>query len=456
VDCATTILANSHRNDFGRSMRQWPGILTVLLFFMTSIVHAGGAVPSVPGVDSPELAALGQEAVGFRTITLAHKAQPDFMAVDAKTDQVPLYDRPLTVDIWYPAIRRKGAKPVSYRAAFWGEPPKAPVAFAVPGLAIKNAKPKGSAHPLVIVSHGYSNAPAAMTWLTENLASKGYVVAAIHHDDPNPYMVSADKRAAPNFYRPHDIAFVTSFLRETLGEQIDPKKVALIGYSQGGYGVLTAGGASLDPAGPSMDQVSGGWLKRHARGAPAAGAIIVPGVKAIVALAPAGGFPKSAWGAQGLAEINAPLLLIQGDADPVVDYKSGALAVFDGAVKADRFLLTYKQAGHAIALNPAPPEMRGSLWDIDWFEDPIWRNDRLNAINMHFITAFLAMHLRGEVDKRAYLDVPVVESDKGEWNAPAGTPWGAYSPGGSGVTLWKGFQRRHAMGMELRHAVAGK
>lgn len=413
-------------------------------------------VPIAPGADAPELAALGSASVGFKTLTFVHGAQPDLAAADLKSGAVPLLDRTLVVDLWYPAVISKNAQRVTYHGTLVAEPPRPPVAFTQAGLAVAGAKSSGKAHPLVIVSHGYANTPAVMTWLTENLASKGYVVAAIHHQDPNPYVVTSAIRAAPNFHRPRDIAFVAAQLRATLGSQIDPEKIALIGYSQGGYGVLTAGGASLDPAGPNMTLVAGGWLKKLARGTADASEIRVPGVKAIVALAPAGGSPKSAWGTEGLAEIAAPLLLIQGDSDPVVDYKSGALAAFVGAVKADRTLLTYKQAGHSIALNPAPAQMRGSLWDMDWFEDPIWRQDRINAINQHFITAFLGLHLRGEADKRAYLDVPVTESDAGEWNAPAGTPWGAYSPGGEGVTLWKGFQRRHARGMILRHAPAEK
>jgi predicted dienelactone hydrolase len=433
-------------------MRPWLSLLAVLLLPLAAPANAGGTVPSLPSVDAPELAAMGTNGVGFRTVTLVHQAQPDFQAVDAKMGVVPLRDRKLVVSIWYPASVTKGAKPVTYRGTLWGEPPHPPAAFTQEGLAVLNAKPAGRSHPLVILSHGYSNAPAMFTWLTENLASKGYVVAGIHHEDPNPYTVSADKRAAPNHDRPQDIAFVTAQLRATLGAQIDPARVALIGYSQGGYGVLTAGGATLDPEGPNMTLVAVGWLKKVARGKAGAGEIVVPGVKAIVALAPAGGSPKSAWGAEGLAAITAPLLLIQGDADPTVDYKTGALAVFAGAVRSDRYLLTYKQAGHNVALNPAPAQMRGSVWDMDWFEDPIWRQDRINAINLHFITAFLAVHLRGQADKRAYLDVPVVDSDAGEWKAPEGTPWSAYSPGGDNVTLWKGFQRRHARGMELRHS----
>lgn len=405
-------------------MKERRALIAAMLLVIHSATEARVSIPSVSGVDSPELAALGPNAIGFRRITFVHKGQPKFDSADPKSGVVPLHDRKLIVDLWCPAARRRGAKPVSYRASFPAEPPRSPVAFTVPGLAVENAMPKGEKLPLVIVSHGYSNAPASMTWLTENLASKGYVVAAIHHDDPNPYLVSAAVRAAPNFYRPLDISFVAAQLKAQLGQQIDPDRIALIGYSQGGYGVLTAGGASLDPKGPNMALVPGGWLGRYARGAGHDGAISVSGVKAIVALAPAGGAPASAWGLEGLAALTAPLLVIQGDADPVVDYKTGGLSVFAGAVRSDRYFLTYKQAGHAIALNPVPPEMRGNLWDMDWFEDPIWRSDRINGINLHFITAFLDLHLQGASDRRSYLDVPVVESDSGEWKAPAGTQWG--------------------------------
>jgi predicted dienelactone hydrolase len=426
--------------------------LAVLAASCAFSAHAHPEPPSVAGIDAPELAALGTDPVGFKSVTLVHKQQADLLAADPNTRLVPLHDRKLVVDLWYPANVRKGAQRVRYSAKFWGEPPQPPVTFTVPGLAVHNARARGKSHPLVIVSHGYSNAPASMTWLTENLASKGYIVAGIHHEDPNPYVISPERRAIPNFNRPRDIVFVIQQLKVLLGDQVNPAAIALIGYSQGGYGVLTAGGATLDPDGPSMSLVPGGWLRNYARGTEGAAELSIPGLKAIVALAPAGGLPRSAWGREGLASITAPLLLIQGDSDPVVDYKTGGLSVYEGATRSDRYLLTYKQAGHSIALNPAPSEMRRSVWDLDWFEDPIWRQDRINAINLHFITAFLGLHVRGQTERAEWLNVPVVNSDDGVWNAPPGTPWGAYSPGGKGVTLWKGFQRRHARGMELRHA----
>ena len=424
------------------------------IMFNLAPAQAEQRTVAVPGPDAPALAAPGPFRIGVRTLTLVDPGQPDLMAADPKTGAVPLNERRLIIDLWYPAKPAPGAPGAVYSAAFSGEPPHPPVAFTVPGLAVRDAPPTGRGYPLVIVSHGYGNDPAAMTWLTENLASKGYVVAGIHHQDPNPYVDGPVASAAPSLRRPLDIVFTARELQVRLGALIDPARTALIGYSMGGYGVITAGGASLDPAGPAMRLVPGDWLRRYARGAPKAAELRVAGLKAIVAMAPAGNGPVSAWGPAGLAAISAPVLLIQGDSDPVVDYITGGRAIFAGLKNSDRYLLTYRHAGHAVGLNPAPPEMRRSMWDLDWFEDPVWRPDRIDAINLHFITAFLDRYVRGDVSRAAYLDVAVVASDDGVW--PDAGPYAAFSPGTGTVTVWKGFQRRHVRGLELRHAAAGQ
>jgi predicted dienelactone hydrolase len=307
----------------------------------------------------------------------------------------------------------------------------------------------------VIVSHGYSNDPAAMTWLTENLASKGYVVAAIHHEDPP--ITDRTRFAEPLLRRPLDIAFVAQTLQSQLaGERlVDPARTALIGYSMGGYGVLTAGGAALDPQGGAVKLVPGGLLLPFARDGASRDAVLVKGLRAVVAISPAGGGSLAAWGALGLRMINAPLLLIAGNQDKTVDYVTGARAIFGMADGAHRYLLTFKEGGHAIGLNPAPDSMRQLLWDQDWFEDPVWRKDRINAINAHFITAFLDRYLKGDASRDAYLNVPASESAAGVWPATPPPPaYDAYSPGTADITVWKGFQRNHATGLELLQAEA--
>lgn len=418
------------------------------LSFAAATIATADEAPSRTGIDAPELAALGRYEVGVRSVTLVDRNQLDLSAIDPKTGIPAQHDRSLEVEIWYPARTVAGATPVTYEDAMESEPPAPPARFRIPGLAVRDAKADGGRFPLVIVSHGYGNVPIAMSWLTENLASKGYVVAAIRHEDM--YLNPAGFPQAA-LRRPLDIAFVAGELQGSLGQsgEVDPTRTALIGYSMGGYGVLAAAGATLDPAGGLVSRVPGGLLQPFARGGALSGSLVAPYVKAVVALAPAGG-AFGAFGAEGATGIKSPLLLIAGDHDNTVDYTSGARAYFDQAIHANRYLLTFLGGGHALGLGPAPPEMQTDLWNQDWFEDPVWRKDRLIGISLHFITAFLDRYVKDDAGRSAYIDGLVVESSKGKWDAPQGTPWSARSPGGE-VTLWKGFQRRHAEGLSLMH-----
>jgi len=427
--------------------------LLAMAVFCVGSAHAGEP-PSRFGVDAPELARLGPFAVGVKTLHLVQRGQIDVLAFDPKKNSAPLADRTLSVDLWYPAHPSPDAAHVVYAATLPSEPPAPPAAFSVPGIAVRDAPAAGTRHPLVIVSHGYSNATAAMTWLTENLASKGYVVAAIRHEDPP--ITDRAKFDQLLLRRPLDIAFVARTLRTTLAADhlVDPARIALIGYSMGGYGVLTAAGAALDPEGGAVKMVPGGLMLPFARGGAQQNEVTVGGLSAVVAISPAGAGALAAWGGEGIRMMTAPLLLIAGDSDRTVDYVTGAHAIFEQASGAHRFLLTFKGGGHSIGLNPAPDTMRQRLWDQDWFEDPVWRKERVNAINAHFITAFLDRYVRGDESRAAYLDVPVTESSAGVW--PPATPlaYDAYSPGTGAITVWKGFQRNHAEGLELLQADA--
>jgi hypothetical protein len=60
--------------------------------------------------------------------------------------------------------------------------------------------------------------------------------------------------------------------------------------------------------------------------------------------------------------------------------------------------------------------------------------------------------LNGKSDLDSYLNVATIASDDGVWAYDPKAPYGAYSTATNGVTVWKGFQRRHARGLELRHA----
>ncbi|HEX5640239.1 MAG TPA: dienelactone hydrolase, partial [Burkholderiaceae bacterium] len=209
-------------------------------------VATGTDAPSRTGIDAPELAALGKYAVGVRSVTLVHRNQLDLGAIDPQTGIPAQHDRRLKVEIWYPAKAVASATPVTYEDTLVSEPPAPPARFRMLGLAVRDAQADGGGFPLVIVAHGYGNVPIVMSWLTENLASKGYVVAAIRHEDS--YLDPAGFPQAA-LRRPLDIAFVARELQGALGQsgEVDPARTALIGYSMGGYGVLAAAGATLDP-----------------------------------------------------------------------------------------------------------------------------------------------------------------------------------------------------------------
>jgi hypothetical protein len=193
----------------------------------------------------------------------------------------------------------------------------------------------------------------------------------------------------------------------------------------------------------------------YVAGGPLAGKMKVAHLKAVVAISPASSLgPLAMFAPHALAAIHVPTFFMVGTQDHIVGYDPGVRTLFDAEINAPRYLLAFREAGHNIALSTAPASMRDTLWDQDWFEDPVWCKTRLIGIEAHFITAFLDRYVKGDATKSAYLDGLVPNSDDGVWAKPP--EYGAISPGAPAATLWKGFQPSHAAGMMLTFKAAGK
>jgi predicted dienelactone hydrolase len=155
-------------------------------------------------------------------------------------------------------------------------------------------------------------------------------------------------------------------------------------------------------------------------------------IKAAIAIAP-WGMQNGFWDAEGLKGITTPVLFVAGSVDNVAEYERGTKAIYQQAINADRYLLTYVNANHnAGAPIPAPAETYAysealKSYPYTHYADAVWDTTRMNNILDHFAAAYFDLYLKGEQDKLAYFG-----------------------------TDWKGFKPRTAFGLLLEHLPPGR
>jgi len=418
-------------------------LLSLFTFLLYSIsANAQDFLYGDPLPDAPELSARGSYSVGVRTLDFINKNQIDIL--NSKDGKDPLYDRPLKVEVWYPATLPTDVRAtVTYTEVMGirGDSLRPLVPFRFKGRALRDAvamKSEG-AFPLVIVSHGYVGSRYLMTYLTENLASKGYVVVAIDHTESTFKDANAFQSTLLN--RALDIRFVLNEM-EALGNSrssglegvVDANNTAIIGYSMGGFGVLNVAGAGYSDAFAGFTVGMTGGSKAigiHSASNPEYQKMGDSRIKAVVAFAP-WGMERGVWDAEGLKGLKTPTLFIAGSQDDISGYEKGIKAIYEGAVNADRYLLTYMGARHNVAPNPPPAESFQPGLHIDEYyryADSTWDQRKINNVNQHFVSAFIGIHLK-QKDYQKYLDIQENSNEKN----------------------WEGFKPRSSTGMELLHA----
>ena len=423
----------------------------------TALLAAGltaGAAQAENRIDrqlpnAPELAAYGDHAVGVRTLEMVNPDQIDILAIDPaadKPEEMPRYDRPLTVEMYYPAA--VGAEGETAFKAYLRD---GTTEVTLEGQAMRDVDPaEGETFPLVLISHGYPGNRYLMSHLAENLASKGYVVASIDHTDSTYRTQAAFGSTLVN--RSLDQLFVLEQMAQKAAEGgdfaglYDAENTGLIGYSMGGYGaIITAGGGVTEASVGYTWGGPHGTLGIHQAGSETHDALPDPRIKTAVAFGP-WGMNRGFWDAEGLAGVQIPMLFIAGSQDDVSLYENGIRAIWENTSNVDRALLTYMNAGHnAGAPMPAPEEAYYFSEDkgfniSEHYTDAVWDTARMNNIAQHFVTAWMDSHLKGEEAKAAYLDL-VENSNDGVWSVEEdGTEKEDHS-------YWKGFPEGTAKGL---------
>ncbi|MFF0247098.1 alpha/beta hydrolase family protein [Streptosporangium sandarakinum] len=225
----------------------------------------GQAGPASAGAADPYLPApTGSRPVGTTSLYLKDTSRPDPWVPSVKA-------RELMVSLWYPA-----KAPGRHRARYM-TPKESELLIKDGGItnipadtlskvrtnAFTDARPAGGAHslPLIVLSPGHSKPRAELTALGEELASRGYVVAAIDHTYENVAQTFPDGRVTtcvtcemkkdPTVWeklekgRAADVSFV---LDELTGAHpkwkdarlIDTSRIAMSGQSVGGASTLAA------------------------------------------------------------------------------------------------------------------------------------------------------------------------------------------------------------------------
>jgi len=153
--------------------------------------------------------------------------------------EAPSNAKPTLTDLWYPAA------PTSSEAAF-------DYGTGATGQVSLDAPPMDDLAPVIVVSHGIYGTARNYTWLTEELARQGFIVAGVSHDGESaafgPQTMDSTSTLKP-WQRPRDCTAALDLLlsHERFGAICDPMRIGAIGHSTGGAAVIALAGAVYDP-----------------------------------------------------------------------------------------------------------------------------------------------------------------------------------------------------------------
>lgn len=283
----------------------------------------------------------------------------------------------LRYTVWYPAPA------ASRETALTLGPADAPLFDS--GRAAMEAPVAGGRLPTVLLSHGNGGSARMMGWLGTALARAGYLVIAVDHPGNN----GADEMALPgsllSWLRADDLRAALAAVQADpiLGPHVDPKRLAVAGFSAGGYTALLAAGARPDlqrllafcrahpDDGVCRPQQEAATHTMEARLAAAASPALspwiahandaraVPGVRAVFLLAPA---IVQAFAPEQLSSLRQPVSIVLGEADTVAPPQSNgeaAQALIPGAA-----LMRLPQVGHYDFLAACTPAGLQRLPDL--------------------------------------------------------------------------------------------
>jgi predicted dienelactone hydrolase len=366
-----------------------------LLCAVSSLIAVGSLVTQANSTEATP-GARGTFRVGVKTVKLSDATR----------------NRPLTLEVWYPAKIETSAEKSVYKSTVGATPYSVQARAGRDAPALEATAGGGPKLPLIVYSHGQPGSRMQAHYLLEHLASQGFVVAALDHTNSTHADVTQESYATGLIDRPLDILFAATEIPKQFPSS-DANNIGLLGYSYGGYSSLNAAGIGLDSANLAA------YCKRTNNEGPcflqsfftpleaARGAKVVkadPRIKAVFVMAPYG-IPW--FSPQAFADMRVPLFVGGGSADTVATYNRDALEAFKLSGSKNKYLLTLEAATH----NPwvvCPPDVKTNAKDYERCSEPNWDHAKSHEITQLFAAAFFGRFLKNKVDLEPYLTPQLV------------------------------------------------
>jgi len=291
----------------------------------------------------------------------------------------------LVTTLWYPASA--GTSMTEHQIG----PPESPLFHL--GQWADDVRPAVGPFPLVVLSHGTGGSAQIMAWLGRDLASRGYVVAAVNHPGNNALEAYTAEGFLLWWERARDLSTVIDMVLrdDELGPLIDRRRIGAAGFSLGGYTTIAVAGGRTDPAlfqkfcrsveaegcvdPPEFPNLTARWAELEATSQEFRSAVGEstrsyrdPRVRAVFAIAPALG---QAFIPESLRRITIPITIVAGIDDRIVPVASNAqrlatltprarLMLIPGGIGHYTFLATCSDAGRR-----AQPELCDDASGVD-------------------------------------------------------------------------------------------
>jgi predicted dienelactone hydrolase len=348
-------------------LRRLPLPALVLFGCSTSLPPPGEQAGPDGGAPPSSHADAGPSSIpdGGAAEPLSDPAQPGKWPVGVRTVELtdPARGRSFSVDIWYPAMPDGKSNTYRLESVFGSL-----LSIETPARRDATVAP-GGPWPLILFSHGFGGVRFQSYFLTEHLASHGFVVAAPDHPGNTllDTVLGGGDAAQSALDRPLDLLYALDHLLGGDPIPIDATRIAATGHSFGGWTALEV-------------------ARRDDR------------IGALFPMAP--GFKNGAT-PDFVAELARPLLVFGGSEDGTTPFDSDQQAPYELAAP-PKHLVRVEGAGHLDFSNlcevPVAPLLVDDGCDPSSI-DPAAVHARVNTL----ATAFALHYLTEQPDYAAYL-----------------------------------------------------